>query len=92
MRADFDIAAPLERRRRRCRGDANQRVWVKADYRTRLFDRVITVFVGELDRRFSGDVCEVLNSISALFPQSEGFLNVTTLQPFVQHYHLDMGY
>ena len=64
---------------------------MKADYRTCLFDRVITVFVGELDRRFSEDVCEVLNSMSALFPQSEELLNVTTLQPFVEHYHLQLG-
>ena len=81
----FDIAEPLERRRRRCRGNANQRVWVKADYRTRLFDRIITVFLGELNRRFSGEVCEVLNSMSALFPQSEGFLDVSTTT-------YDMGY
>ena len=64
---------------------------MKADYRTCLSDRVITVFVGEFDRRFSGDVCEVLNSMSALFLQSEGLLNVITLQPFVEHYHIRHG-
>ena len=49
------------------------------------------MFVGELDRRFSDYVCNVLTSMSALFPQSERFLDVAMLKPFSDHYKLRSG-
>ena len=87
----FDIAPPLVRHRRRCREDANQKMWTRIDYEEQLFGRVLGVFVGELDRRFSDNVCNVLTSMSALLPQSERFLDVTLLKPFSDHYKLRSG-
>ena len=84
----FNIAPPLERRHHRCREDANQTVWTREDYEKRLFKKVIGVFVDELDRRFSDNVCSVLISMSALFPHSESFLDVALLKQFIDHYKL----
>ena len=43
----FGIQPPVERRRRRCREDANKKAWTKVDYKEQLFDVVIRSFVQE---------------------------------------------
>ena len=48
----FRIQPPVERRRRRCREDANEIAWTTVDYKEKLFDVVIRYFVNELDRLF----------------------------------------
>ena len=51
----FGIQPPVERRRRRCRKDANEIAWTMVDYKEKLFDVVIRSFVKELNRRFSSE-------------------------------------
>ena len=61
---------------------------MREDYEKRLSEKVIGVFVDELDRRFSDNVYNVFISMSALFLQSERFLDVVLLKPFIDHYIL----
>ena len=51
LTAKLDIAHPLERRRRRCREDANRTVWTRVEYEKRLFGKVIGVFIDALNKR-----------------------------------------
>ena len=55
-----EIAAPLEIRRHRCRKDSNQHTWTRRDYKEELFNKVVKVFVDELNKRFDGSVCDLL--------------------------------
>ena len=71
--ARFEIELPLEHCLRMCRQDADERVWTKLEYKNKFFDLIIEVFNAELDRRFSENVCSILNSISALSPTSSKF-------------------
>ena len=84
-----DIAAPLQIRRRQCRADANQHTWTRRDYKEQVFDKVIKLFVDELEKRFDTTVCDILRAMASLVPQSTHFLDFETLKPFVIHYSLD---
>ena len=84
-----NFATPLQIRRRRCREDSNQHMWVRNDYKERLFDKVIKVFVDELDKRFDRTVCDILRAMASLAPQSSHFLDFEALKPFITHYALD---
>ena len=61
---------------------------MREDYEKRLSEKVIGVFVDELNRRFSDNVYNVFILMSALFLQSERFLDVVLLKPFIDHYIL----
>ena len=61
---------------------------MREDYEKRLSEKVIGVFVDERDRRFSDNVYNVFISMSALFLQSERFIDVVLLKPFIDHYIL----
>ena len=89
MTDTHEIAAPLEIRRRRCGQDSNQHTWSKIDYKDRLFDKVVKVFVDELNKRFDFSACEILRSMSSLIPSSSHFLEFDTLKPLATHYTLD---
>ena len=84
----FGIQPPIERRRRRCREDANEKAWTKVDYKEKLFDIVICSFVHELIRRFSSESCTILTAMAALFLTSPDFLNIEVMRPFVNFYEL----
>ena len=60
-----EIASPLEIRRRRCRKDPNLHMWTKRDYKEKLFDKAVKVFVDELNKRFDSSVCDLLRSMVA---------------------------
>ena len=82
MTDTYEITAPLEIRRRRCRQDSNQHTWTKIDYREMLFDKVVKTFVAELNKRFDFSVCEILLS-------SSHFLDFDTLKTLARQYTLD---
>ena len=83
-----DIAPPIERRRRSCREDSNQRIWTKDDYKIKLFDTVIGEFVKELDIRFDDEVSCILKAMTAMNPLSNFFLNFEIMMPFVEQYEI----
>ena len=76
-----EIPVPPEIRRRRCRKDPNLHMWTKKDYKEKLFDKVVKVFVDELNKRFDNSVCDLLRSMASLIPSSSHFLDIDTLKP-----------
>ncbi|KAI6656217.1 Zinc finger mym-type protein 1-like protein [Oopsacas minuta] len=84
------IPQPIVKRRRVCKEDAvNSRVWIKSDYKVRLFDPVVRLFIAELNRRCSKDTCSVLLAMSSLIPTSDDFLKIHATKFFIEHYHLN---
>ena len=64
---EHKISQPLEKRRRNCRYDAdNAKVWDKLYYKEKLNLPVNSLFIAELDRRFSKESCSVLMAMLAL--------------------------
>ena len=87
---EHKISQPLEKCRRSCRYDAdNAKVWDKSDYKEKLYLPVISLFIAELDRRFSKESCSVLMAMSALVHTSKDFLNIQVFSPFVNLYGLN---
>ena len=54
-----------------------------------MFDKVIKLFVDELEKRFDKTVCDILRAMASLVLQSTHFLDFETLKPFFIHYALD---
>ena len=71
------------------RDSSNQHTWTRRDYKKKLFNKVVKVFVDELNKRFDGSVCDLLRSMALLIPSSSHFLDIDTLKPFARHYALD---
>ena len=87
---EHEIPQPLEKRRRSCRYDTgNAKVWDKSDYKEKLYEPVISLFIAELDRRFSKESSSVLIAMSALVPTSKDFLSIQVFSPFANHYGLN---
>ena len=87
---EHDIPQPLEKRRRSCRYDTdNAKVWNRSDYKEKLYEPVISLFIAELDRRFSKESSSVLIAMSALVPISKDFLSIQVFSPFANHYGLN---
>ena len=51
---EHKIQQPIEKRRISCKYDAdNAKVWDKSDYKEKLFEPEISLFIAELEGRFS---------------------------------------
>ena len=55
----------------------------------KLYEPVISLFIAELDRRFSKESSSVLIAMSALVPTSKDFLSIQVFSSFANHYGLN---
>ena len=59
-------------------------------YKTSLYFPVLDVFLAELSRRFDQKNLDLMHAIQACHPQSENFLNLSTLQLLIDTYDLQV--
>ena len=59
-------------------------------YKTSLYYPVLDVFLAELSQRFDQKNLDLMRAIQACHPQSENFLNLSTLQPLIDTYDLQV--
>ena len=87
---EHDIPQPLEKRRRSCRYDTDHaKVWDKSYYKEQLYEPIISLFIAELDRRFSKESSSVLIAMSALVLIFEDFLSIQVFSTFANRHVLN---
>ena len=60
------------------------------EHRVATYYSTIDTILEEMNRRFSTSSLALLNAMEALLPNSEKFLDVSTLLPFLNHYEIDV--
>ena len=66
------------------------RQMVLDEHRVATYYSTIDTILEEMNRRFSTSSLALLNAMEALLPNSEKFLDVSTLLPFLNHYEIDV--
>ena len=59
------------------------------EYQFHLYYAVIDEILGEMKRRFDSENISLLKAMQGLLPDSDNFLKIEVLLPFLQHYEID---
>ena len=68
---------------------ASQRATCTEDYRTQVYYSTLDILLQEMNNRFSELNLSLLTALEALVPNSDLFLSLSTLSPFLLHYGID---